>query len=296
MVRYAKEHKEETRQRIIATAGRRLKRDGIDGSGVATLMKDAGLTNGAFYAHFASKDGLVAVAIADQLHARTRTSSRRLSPAVPASNRSCAGTCRPSTGTTPATAAPTPHCSTRSGAARTQPGRRTPTACWLSSTASPPAWHRRSALGPREGAQPAGPDGRDATAFPRPDRPAALRRTPRAGRPQRLDPGGRRARTMTHIPRRRRTRRISQRPHRRTEPGHVPADRLHLPRDIHAADRHLGFTQPESWNNQPDHVGQTRHDMQTPRSRPAAGTRTSTSSSRCTGGSMSLSSSTSGPP
>lgn len=68
MVRYAKEHKQQTRQRIIATAGRRLKRDGIDGSGVATLMKDAGLTGGTFYTHFASKDDLVALAIADQLH------------------------------------------------------------------------------------------------------------------------------------------------------------------------------------------------------------------------------------
>ena len=68
MVRYTEEHKQETRQRIIATAGRRLKRDGIDGSGVATLMKDAGLTNGAFYRHFESKDSLVAEAISDQLH------------------------------------------------------------------------------------------------------------------------------------------------------------------------------------------------------------------------------------
>ncbi|MBY5368167.1 TetR/AcrR family transcriptional regulator [Rhizobium leguminosarum] len=68
MVRYTKEHKQETRQRIIATAGRRLKRDGIDGSGVATLMKDADLTNGAFYAHFESKDSLVAEAVTDQLH------------------------------------------------------------------------------------------------------------------------------------------------------------------------------------------------------------------------------------
>jgi TetR/AcrR family transcriptional repressor of nem operon len=67
-VRYPKEHKQQTRQRIIATAGRRLKRDGIDGSGVATLMTDAGLTGGAFYGHFASKDDLVAVAITDQLH------------------------------------------------------------------------------------------------------------------------------------------------------------------------------------------------------------------------------------
>ena len=68
MVRYANEHKQETRQRIIEAAGRRLKRDGIDGSGVATLMADAGLTNGAFYAHFTSKDSLVAIAITDQLH------------------------------------------------------------------------------------------------------------------------------------------------------------------------------------------------------------------------------------
>ena len=67
MVRYGKEHKQVTRRRIIETSGRRFKRDGIDGSGVATLMADAGLTNGAFYAHFASKDDLVAQAITDQL-------------------------------------------------------------------------------------------------------------------------------------------------------------------------------------------------------------------------------------
>ena len=67
MVRYGKQHKQATRQRILETAGRRLKRDGIDGSGIATLMADAGLTNGAFYAHFASKQELVATAVADQL-------------------------------------------------------------------------------------------------------------------------------------------------------------------------------------------------------------------------------------
>ena len=66
-MRYGTEHKQATRRRIIETAGRRLKRDGIDGSGVATLMADAGLTNGAFYAHFASKDDLVATTVADQL-------------------------------------------------------------------------------------------------------------------------------------------------------------------------------------------------------------------------------------
>src|SRR6478609_1695863 len=67
MARYGKEQKQATRRRILDVAGRRLKQDGIDGSGIATLMADAGLTNGAFYAHFASKEDLVATAVADQL-------------------------------------------------------------------------------------------------------------------------------------------------------------------------------------------------------------------------------------
>jgi TetR/AcrR family transcriptional regulator, transcriptional repressor for nem operon len=70
VARYDKEHKQVTRRRILDTAGHRFKRDGIDGSGVATLMADAGLTNGAFYAHFASKDDLVANVVADQLGAQ----------------------------------------------------------------------------------------------------------------------------------------------------------------------------------------------------------------------------------
>jgi len=67
MARLTGDRKAETRRRIIATASERFKTDGIDGSGIATLMSDAGLTNGAFYAHFASKDDLVAHAVADQL-------------------------------------------------------------------------------------------------------------------------------------------------------------------------------------------------------------------------------------
>src|SRR6266487_3077761 len=73
VARYGKEHKQATRRRIIETAGRRLKRDGIDGSGVATLMADAGLTNGAFYAHFASKEDLVATVVGDQLSRQATT-------------------------------------------------------------------------------------------------------------------------------------------------------------------------------------------------------------------------------
>jgi AcrR family transcriptional regulator len=81
MARYDAAHKEATRQRIIETAGRRFKTDGIDGSGVAVLMKDAGLTNGAFYGHFDSKDDLVATMLADQL-ARQRAHLAELGPGI----------------------------------------------------------------------------------------------------------------------------------------------------------------------------------------------------------------------
>ena len=72
-MRYSKDHKQETRRRIVEAAGRRFKQDGIDGAGVATLMADAGLTNGAFYAHFASKEDLVANVLADQLRTQRQS-------------------------------------------------------------------------------------------------------------------------------------------------------------------------------------------------------------------------------
>src|SRR3954451_14121245 len=69
-MRYRKDQKQATRQRILEAAGRRFKQDGIDGAGVASVMSDAGLTNGAFYNHFTSKEDLVAHVLADQLRAQ----------------------------------------------------------------------------------------------------------------------------------------------------------------------------------------------------------------------------------
>jgi TetR/AcrR family transcriptional regulator, transcriptional repressor for nem operon len=69
-MRYSKDHKQATRRRILDAAGRRFKQDGIDGAGVAAVMSDAGLTNGAFYAHFTSKEDLVANVLVDQLRAQ----------------------------------------------------------------------------------------------------------------------------------------------------------------------------------------------------------------------------------
>jgi len=81
VARYDQEHKDATRRRIIEAAGRRLKRDGIDGSGIATLMADAGLTNGAFYAHFTSKDDLVASVVQEELRLQAATLDQ-LAPGV----------------------------------------------------------------------------------------------------------------------------------------------------------------------------------------------------------------------
>jgi TetR/AcrR family transcriptional repressor of nem operon len=69
-MRYSKNHKQVTRERIVEAAGRRFKQDGIEGAGVAAVMSDAGLTNGAFYGHFSSKEDLVAHVLADQLRAQ----------------------------------------------------------------------------------------------------------------------------------------------------------------------------------------------------------------------------------
>lgn len=50
----------ENRERILEQAGRLFRQKGFDGVGVSELMAAAGLTNGAFYGHFASKDDLAA--------------------------------------------------------------------------------------------------------------------------------------------------------------------------------------------------------------------------------------------
>jgi TetR/AcrR family transcriptional repressor of nem operon len=54
--------KEETHERIVRAAARAIRRHGYEGLGVAEVMKDAGLTHGGFYAHFASRDALLAEA------------------------------------------------------------------------------------------------------------------------------------------------------------------------------------------------------------------------------------------
>src|SRR3954464_6851188 len=54
--------KEATHQRIVDAAARAIRRSGYNGTGVADIMKDAGLTHGGFYAHFPSREAMLAEA------------------------------------------------------------------------------------------------------------------------------------------------------------------------------------------------------------------------------------------
>lgn len=54
--------KEASHERIVSAAARAIRRSGYSGTGVADIMKEAGLTHGAFYAHFASREAMLAEA------------------------------------------------------------------------------------------------------------------------------------------------------------------------------------------------------------------------------------------
>lgn len=70
-MRYEKGRKDESRRRILDIAAARFRRDGIAASGLAGIMTDAGMTNGAFYPHFKSKADLVRESVATALEAQS---------------------------------------------------------------------------------------------------------------------------------------------------------------------------------------------------------------------------------
>lgn len=66
-MRFEKGHKAATRRHIIDVASKCFRRDGVSAAGIAGIMGEAGLTNGAFYPHFESKEALVREALASAL-------------------------------------------------------------------------------------------------------------------------------------------------------------------------------------------------------------------------------------
>lgn len=80
--RNASNRKEVTHTRIVETAARAIRRSGYGGTGVADIMKEAGLTHGGFYAHFPSRDAMLAEA-ADRAGADTVAVAEHIFAEVP---------------------------------------------------------------------------------------------------------------------------------------------------------------------------------------------------------------------
>ncbi|CAE6795821.1 TetR/AcrR family transcriptional regulator [Paraburkholderia aspalathi] len=80
--RKAASRKEITHERIVEVAARAIRRSGYDGTGVADIMKEAGLTHGGFYAHFPSREVLLAEA-ADRAGAEAVALSEHIAASVP---------------------------------------------------------------------------------------------------------------------------------------------------------------------------------------------------------------------
>jgi TetR/AcrR family transcriptional repressor of nem operon len=74
--------KELTHERIVDAAARAIRRSGYDGTGVANIMKDAGLTHGGFYAHFSSREAMLAEA-ADRAGKESVAAMERIAATMP---------------------------------------------------------------------------------------------------------------------------------------------------------------------------------------------------------------------
>jgi TetR/AcrR family transcriptional repressor of nem operon len=76
---YSQAQKAESRQRVLENASRQIRENGIEALGVADCMRSAGLTHGAFYGHFASRDALIVEALEYALgQSRERMAEREI--------------------------------------------------------------------------------------------------------------------------------------------------------------------------------------------------------------------------
>jgi AcrR family transcriptional regulator len=82
MPRTSRLQKEATHERIVETAARAIRRSGYGGTAVADIMKGAGLTHGGFYAHFASREAMLAEA-ADRAGAEAVAASASIAADAP---------------------------------------------------------------------------------------------------------------------------------------------------------------------------------------------------------------------
>ncbi|UPK37299.1 TetR family transcriptional regulator [Bradyrhizobium sp. 186] len=82
MARYDKGHRDTTRRHILEIASAQFRESGIAAVGLAGIMSEAGLTNGAFYTHFESKEDLVRAVLLDALERREQRHKDNLDNSV----------------------------------------------------------------------------------------------------------------------------------------------------------------------------------------------------------------------
>jgi TetR/AcrR family transcriptional repressor of nem operon len=81
-MRYAENHKQETRERVLRIAAKALRQSGPEKLAIADVMQAAGLTHGGFYAHFKSKDAFLAETL-DMIFVRAREKTREMVAGLP---------------------------------------------------------------------------------------------------------------------------------------------------------------------------------------------------------------------
>jgi len=81
-MRYRPEHKVEIHQKIVKDASQRVRAEGLNGTAVAAVMRDTGLTHGGFYKHFGSKGDLLVESLSEAFReiAETLVRAAELSP------------------------------------------------------------------------------------------------------------------------------------------------------------------------------------------------------------------------
>ena len=83
-MRYDANHRERTRKQLVTEASEAIRRDGPDRVSVAAIMGHVGLTHGGFYAHFKSKDDLIATAIDEMFDQTSQSFAKRTANRPPA--------------------------------------------------------------------------------------------------------------------------------------------------------------------------------------------------------------------
>jgi TetR/AcrR family transcriptional repressor of nem operon len=92
---YSQAQKAESKRRVLEVASRQIRENGIEALGVADCMRSAGLTHGAFYGHFASRDALIVEALEHALDQSAKRMAARTTDAKEAAQSPLAAIAEP---------------------------------------------------------------------------------------------------------------------------------------------------------------------------------------------------------